>query len=45
MNAVKEHDPEAAEAAMRTHLNEILRSLPHLSEQHPELFEDLSSHG
>jgi DNA-binding GntR family transcriptional regulator len=45
MNAVKEHNPEAAEAAMRTHLNEILRSLPHLSQQHPELFEDLPSHG
>lgn len=45
LNAVKEHNPEAAEAAMRTHLNEILRSLPHLSEQHPDLFEDLSSRG
>jgi DNA-binding GntR family transcriptional regulator len=44
LNAVKEHDPEAAEAAMRAHLNEILRSLPHLSQQHPELVEDLASH-
>jgi DNA-binding GntR family transcriptional regulator len=37
--AVKAGDPDAAEAAMRTHLSEILRSLPVLSERHPELFE------
>ena len=37
--AVTAADPDAAEAAMRTHLAEILRSLPVLSERHPELFE------
>jgi DNA-binding GntR family transcriptional regulator len=38
-DAVKAGDPDAAEAAMRRHLSEILRSLPVLSERHPELFE------
>jgi DNA-binding GntR family transcriptional regulator len=43
-DAVKEGDPDAAEAGMRAHLHEILRSLPRLSELHPDLFEDMSSH-
>lgn len=31
-------DPDAAEAAMKAHLREILTSLPKLAEQHTELF-------
>lgn len=31
-------DPDAAEAAMKDHLREILTSLPKLAEQHAELF-------
>lgn len=34
------HDPDAAEAAMRAHLSEILTSLPRLAQAHPELFSD-----
>lgn len=36
--AVRAGDAAAAEAAMRGHLAEILRSLPQLSRAHPELF-------
>lgn len=42
--AVREGDPDAAEEAMRAHLNEILHSLPRLSEQHSGLFEDVPAH-
>jgi len=31
-------DPDKAEAAMRVHLREILKSLPKLSAEHPDLF-------
>ena len=37
-DAVAARDPDAAEAAMRRHLGEILNSLPKLAEAHPELF-------
>jgi DNA-binding GntR family transcriptional regulator len=40
INAIKAGDPEAAEAAMRDHLSEILRSLPRVAEQHADLFEE-----
>ena len=36
--AVAAGDPKAAEAAMRTHLGEILRSLPLVAAAHPDLF-------
>jgi GntR family transcriptional regulator, rspAB operon transcriptional repressor len=39
VDAIKAGDPVAAEAAMRQHLSEILRSLPELAVQHPDLFE------
>ncbi|MBM6593267.1 GntR family transcriptional regulator [Microvirga pudoricolor] len=39
VEAIKARDPGAAEAAMRQHLSEILRSLPQLALQHPDLFE------
>ena len=41
--AVRAGDAEAAEAAMRAHLAEILRSLPQIAERHPELFESGAS--
>ncbi|HEX2135392.1 MAG TPA: GntR family transcriptional regulator [Microvirga sp.] len=41
--AVKAGDADAAEAAMRAHLAEILRSLPQVAERHPELFESGAS--
>ena len=40
LGAIKAGDPEAAEAAMRNHLSEILRSLPRVAEQHADLFEE-----
>jgi DNA-binding GntR family transcriptional regulator len=40
INAIKAGDPVAAEAAMRDHLSEILRSLPRVAEQHADLFEE-----
>jgi DNA-binding GntR family transcriptional regulator len=39
VDAIKARDPVAAEKAMRQHLSEILRSLPELAAQHPDLFE------
>lgn len=39
VDAVAAHDPARAEAAMRTHLSEILTSLPELAERFPDLFE------
>ena len=41
--AVGAGDAERAEEAMRSHLTEILRSLPCLAERHPELFEQADS--
>ncbi|HEY9568507.1 MAG TPA: GntR family transcriptional regulator [Thalassobaculum sp.] len=40
LDAVAARDPGRAEAAIRTHLTEILTSLPQLAERYPELFED-----
>jgi DNA-binding GntR family transcriptional regulator len=37
--AVKDRDEAKAVVAMRAHLNEILRSLPRLAKQNPDLFE------
>jgi DNA-binding GntR family transcriptional regulator len=39
VNAIKAGDPIAAEKAMRVHLSEVLRSLPELAAEHPDLFE------
>jgi GntR family transcriptional regulator, rspAB operon transcriptional repressor len=39
LTAIRTRDAEAAEAAMRTHLSEILTSLPLLASRLPELFE------
>ncbi|NIX77281.1 GntR family transcriptional regulator [Microvirga sp. c23x22] len=39
VDAIKAGDPIAAEQAMRQHLSEILRSLPELAAQYPDLFE------
>lgn len=39
-DAVAARDPDAAEAAMRLHLGEILKSLPKLAAAHPDLFTD-----
>lgn len=39
VDAVAAHDPARAEAAMRTHLSEILTSLPELAGRFPDLFE------
>jgi GntR family transcriptional regulator, rspAB operon transcriptional repressor len=41
--AVKAGSGPRAVTAMRAHLHEILRSLPQLAKQHPELFEDEAS--
>jgi GntR family transcriptional regulator, rspAB operon transcriptional repressor len=42
--AIKAGDPDAAEAAMRAHLTEILRSLPAVAAKYPEIFDDAASH-
>ncbi|CAE6934526.1 HTH-type transcriptional repressor NanR [Paraburkholderia domus] len=39
VNALKAHDPDAAEEAMRTHLREILVSLGPVAELNPDWFE------
>jgi len=39
VDAIKAKDPAAAEQAMHEHLSEILRSLPELAAQYPDLFE------
>ena len=39
VDAIKAGDASAAEKAMRLHLSEILRSLPELAAEHPDLFE------
>lgn len=39
VDAIAAHDPGQAEAAMRTHLSEILTSLPELAQRFPDLFE------
>src|SRR4051794_40077133 len=35
-----EHDPDGAEAALRHHLQMVLRELPRIREQHPDFFEE-----
>lgn len=40
VEAVVNHDPEAAAAATELHLNEILASLPSIMARHPEVFSD-----
>jgi DNA-binding GntR family transcriptional regulator len=37
--AIRARDPERAEAAMRTHLREILSALPRLAERFPDVFD------
>jgi DNA-binding GntR family transcriptional regulator len=37
--AIDAQDEDAAAGAMRFHLTEILRSLPRVEAEHPELFE------
>lgn len=39
VDAIKSGSPAAAEKAMRVHLSEILRSVPELAVEHPDLFE------
>ncbi|MCB8821767.1 GntR family transcriptional regulator [Microvirga rosea] len=39
VSAIREGDPLAAQTAMQAHLSEILRSLPELQTQYPDLFE------
>lgn len=39
MEAIDARDAEAAAAAMQLHLTEILRALPRIESEHPELFE------
>jgi GntR family transcriptional regulator, rspAB operon transcriptional repressor len=38
LRAIEEHAPDRAEAAMRSHLSEILKSLPKIAAAHPDLF-------
>ena len=38
--AVANHDPDAAEAALREHLRAVLREVPRIREQHPDYFEE-----
>jgi len=40
VDALEQHDPDAAAARMSEHLNYIVPSLPHLAEIHPDLFAD-----
>lgn len=40
MAAIDARDPDAAERAMRHHLTEILRALPRIEAEHPELFDE-----
>lgn len=40
VEAIAARSPDAAEQAMRTHLSEILESLPRLAALHPDLFTD-----
>jgi len=40
MAAIDARDPDAAERAMRHHMTEILRALPRIEAEHPELFDE-----
>jgi DNA-binding GntR family transcriptional regulator len=35
-----EHDPDGAERALRHHLQEVLREVPRIREQHPDFFDE-----
>ncbi|HEX4752946.1 MAG TPA: GntR family transcriptional regulator [Solirubrobacterales bacterium] len=39
-DAVADHDPDAAETALREHLRAVLREVPRIREQHPDYFEE-----
>ncbi|WP_245416119.1 GntR family transcriptional regulator [Microvirga sp. 17 mud 1-3] len=39
VGAIRDGNPSAAQKAMQEHLSEILRSLPEMQVQHPDLFE------
>jgi GntR family transcriptional regulator, rspAB operon transcriptional repressor len=39
-DAVADHDPDAAESALREHLRAVLREVPRIREQHPDYFEE-----
>jgi DNA-binding GntR family transcriptional regulator len=39
-DAVADHDPDAAEIALREHLRAVLREVPRIREQHPDYFEE-----
>jgi GntR family transcriptional regulator, rspAB operon transcriptional repressor len=41
--AVEEHDPDQAEIALRYHLRQVLRELPHIRAEHPSYFEDANA--
>jgi DNA-binding GntR family transcriptional regulator len=38
-SAVADHDPDAAEEALRHHLRMVLSTLPAIRAQHPDYFE------
>jgi GntR family transcriptional regulator, rspAB operon transcriptional repressor len=40
VKAVADHDPDAAEEALRHHLRMVLSTLPAIREQHPDYFEE-----
>ena len=40
VDALEQGDGDAASAMMYKHLNEIMPSLPHMAETHPDLFAD-----
>lgn len=40
LTGLEQRDPGQAETAMRRHLREILRALPQIASEHPELFSD-----
>ena len=41
LDSLADRDPVRAEASMRRHLREILRALPRIANEHPELFSDV----
>ena len=40
LDALAQHDPEAAEGALRHHLRMVLREVPRIREAHPDYFEE-----
>jgi GntR family transcriptional regulator, rspAB operon transcriptional repressor len=45
VEALKARNPKTADAAMRAHLREILRSLPKMAKRYPDMFETSGSGG